>query len=262
MLDTPISSSPNSTGRRLAVRPVVSVSEQKVRELEVEIDEIYAHVNRLQAKRREVTGHALSLLREARVILQTQPERYGRAEYNVRQVRMILERAREGRRRSLRYGVLLFAYLALWLTVCAGAMTSLYLYGVEIQIILTEVLGSGSRLAAHSMPLLWTLFAGGAGGALGAAASLVVQMRQGQEFDRQYALRYTIQPVMGVVLALATYFLCNLIFNAVAVDLTAEVVTSAIPAVLAFAAGLWQEMVYTLLYRLTGIFRLSSSRRR
>jgi cation transporter-like permease len=241
--------------------PVVSVTETKARELEDEIDQLYNQVNRLQQSRRELTGHALSVLRESRAILHTQPERYGRAEYNVRQVRIILDRARDGRRRSLRYGVLLLVYLALWLTVCASAITSLFLYGRDVQIILEAALGGDSRLAANTVSVLWAVLGGAAGGVLGAIASLATHLRQGQEFDRQYVLRYTIQPIMGVVLALFIYLLCSFFANALEADLTAGQVSSLLPAAIAFPAGLWQEMVYALLYRLSGVFRFGSRRR-
>lgn len=258
VLDAPV-----SAPRRIAARPtpVVSVSETKARELEEEIDQLYNQVNRLQQSRRELTGHALSLLRESRAILHTQPERYGRAEYNVRQVRIILDRARDGRRRSLRYGVLLLVYLALWLTVCASAITSLFLYGRDVQIILEAALGGDSRLAANTVSVLWAVLGGAAGGVLGAIASLATHLRQGQEFDRQYVLRYTIQPIMGVVLALFIYLLCSFFANALEADLTAGQMSSLLPAAIAFPAGLWQEMVYALLYRLTGVFRFGSRRR-
>ncbi|MEZ4837081.1 MAG: hypothetical protein R2873_34650 [Caldilineaceae bacterium] len=260
VLDSPVSA-PRRSAKKPAPVPVASVSEAKARQLEDEIEQLFKQINRLQQNRRELTGHALSLLRESRAILQTEPERYGRAEYNVRQVRSILDRTRDARRRSIRYGVLLLVYLALWLAVCAGAITSLFLYAADMQSFLAATLGADSRLVANAVPMFWAILGGAAGGVLGAVASLLVHIRQGQEFDRQYVLRYTIQPIMGVVLALSIYFLCSFFANAIEIDLTSGQISSIVPAVIAFPAGLWQEMVYALLYRLTGVFRIGSRRR-
>jgi hypothetical protein len=239
--------------------PTVSISAVEAQKLADEIESLYAQVNRLQETRRDLTGHALSLLREARAILLNQPERIGRADYNIRQVRSLLQRAQDSRRRSIRTGILLLFYLSLWLMICAASITVLILYGGTIRLLLVEGVES-STLSAHLLPLSLTILAGATGGVIGAIFSLISQLRQRQEFDRQCSLRYTVQPVMGVVLALTIYFLSNFLFNAVGTNLTASLVTALFPAIVALPAGLWQEVVYTMLYRVTGIFRLSRRR--
>ncbi|MBX3001585.1 MAG: hypothetical protein KF893_23890 [Caldilineaceae bacterium] len=258
VLDTPVSRRPEPISTRIDTAPV-SISTAEAQRLSEEIDHLYAQVNRLQEARRDLTGHALSLLREARSILLNQPERMGRADYNLRQVRTLLQRAQESRRRSIRTGILLLLYLSFWLMICAASITALILYGETLRLILADGIQRGT-FSTHTLPLLLTILAGASGGVIGAIASLVSQLRQGQEFDRQYGVRYTIQPVMGVVLALAIYFLSNFLFNAAGMNLTGSVITAAFPAIIALPAGLWQEMVYAMLYRFTGIFRLSRRR--
>lgn len=258
ILAAPVSRRPTPVQTQIDAAPI-SISAAETQKLGDEIEYLYAQVNRLQETRRDLTGHALSLLREARTILLNQPERMGRADYNVRQVRSLLQRAQESRRRSIRIGVLLLLYLALWLMICAASITAFFLYGSAIRLLLADGSANGT-LSPHTLPLILTVLAGGTGGVIGAIFSLITHLRQGQEFDRQYGLRYTIQPVMGVVLALAIYALSNFLFNAAGMRLTGSVVTAAFPAMIALPAGLWQEVVYAMLYRFTGFFRFSRRR--
>jgi hypothetical protein len=250
--------------RRRAVVPVskatYSVSVANAHALEDEIAKIYEQINRLQEKRQSITGHALSLLQEARTIIHSQPERIARAESNIRQVRSILERDKENRRRSIRNSSVLLVYLTLWTAICAAGITGLILYHTELVSILRVVGKEQSALAIHGIPFLWTLLAGATGGMLGAVISLVSLMREGQVFDRQYVMRYMIQPIMGIVLAILIYLLSFYMFKSTDGDLTANLLTQSMPAIIALPAALWQENVYGLLFRLTRFFRFSRRR--
>jgi hypothetical protein len=250
--------------RRRAVVPVSkatsSVSVANAHALEDEIARIYEQINRLQEKRQSITGHALSLLQEARTIIHSQPERIARAESNIRQVRSILERDHENRRRSIRNSSVLLLYLTLWTAICAAGITALILYRTELVSILQVVGTEQSRLSIHGLPFLWTLLAGATGGVLGAVISLASLMREGQVFDRQYVMRYMIQPIMGIVLAILIYILSFYMFKSTDGDLTANLLTQSMPAIIALPAALWQENVYGLLFRLTRFFRFGRRR--
>jgi hypothetical protein len=237
-----------------------SVSMTNARALEEEIAEIYEQVSRLQEKRQSITGHALSLLREAITIIHSQPERIARAEYNIRQVRSILERDRENHRRSIRNTFILLLYQAFWIVICIAGIVAMVRYHQDLVLLLHVVGGEQSLLSLHGLPFLWTLLAGATGGVFGALVSLVPLMREGQVFDRQYVVRYIIQPIMGIVLAVLIYLFSFYLFKSVDSDLTANLLTQASPAVIALVAALWQEGVYGSLYRLTCFFRLSRRR--
>lgn len=238
-----------------------SISVQEAEKLEAEIGVLSEEVKQAMASRREMTGHALALLREARTIVMTQPERIGRADYNVRQVRTLLERAKENRRRASIYGTQLLVYLSLWLMVCVGGTVALFLYRVEVEQFVAGLAGPRSRLIVHTVPFLWTTLAGGIGGVVGAIIALSSHIRAGQDFDRQYVVRYLIQPVMGVVLGVFIYFLFVLLFNLLGADLAGNWLVALLPGVVALPAGLWQELVYGLLYRITTFLTLRPRRR-
>lgn len=241
--------------------PAVSLTAGQVRFLDEEIGYLYGEVNRVLATRREVTGHALSLLREAREILLAEPHRLGRAEYNLQQVRGMLERAHESRRQSSRRGFRVLLYLSLWLAGTVAAGVSLFLYGAELSRMVDALAGSQSRLLAHLHPFLWVMITGSAGAVVGAILGFLAHLRSEQDFDRQHVVRFAIQPMMGVVLGILLYFFFSLLFASMQLDLTARPITRALPVVLALPAGLWQEWIYASIYRMLGFFTLRPRRR-
>ncbi len=241
--------------------PPVSLTAGQIRFLDEEISELHGEVKRVLATRRDVTGHALSLLREAREILLVEPHRLGRAEYNIVQVRAMLERADEGRRQSSRRGFRVLLYLSLWLAGTAGAGVALALYAGELSRVMGVLFGSGSRVVAHLQPFLWVLVTGSAGAVVGAILGFLAHIRSGQDFDRQHVLRFAIQPVMGVVLGVLLYLLFSALFTAMQIDMTARAITRALPIILALPAGLWPEWIYASIYRTAGFFTLRPRRR-
>ena len=241
--------------------PPVSLTAGQIRFLDEEISELHGEVKRVLAARRDVTGHALSLLREAREILLVEPHRLGRAEYNIVQVRAMLERADEGRRQSSRRGFRVLLYLSLWLAGTAGAGVALFLYAGELSRVTGALFGNGSRVVAHLLPFLWVIVTGSVGAVVGAILGFLSHIRSGQDFDRQHVVRFAIQPIMGVVLGVILYTLFSALFAAMQIDLTARSITRALPIVLALPAGLWQEWIYASIYRMSGFFTLRPRRR-
>lgn len=243
-----------------ATQPV-SLTAGQIRFLDEEIGELHGEVKQMLAARRDVTGHALSLLREAREILLVEPHRLGRAEYNIVQVRAMLERADEGRRRSSRRGFRVLLYLSLWLAGTAGAGVALFLYAGELSRITGVLFGNEGRLVAHLLPFLWVLVTGSMGAVVGAILGFLAHIRSGQDFDRQHVVRFAIQPIMGVILGVLLYLLFSALFAAMQIDLTARSITRSLPIILALPAGLWQEWIYASIYRMSGFFTLRPRRR-
>jgi len=239
----------------------ISLTAGQLRFLDDEIARLYEEVNRVLATRREITGHALSLLREAREIIYTEPHRLARAEYDLNQVRTILERAQQSRRESTRRGLKVLLYLALWLAGTAAAGIALYLYGADLSRIVAILLGSQSRMIAHLDSFLWVMVTGSAGAVVGTILAFLTHIRSDNDFDRQHVVRFAVQPVMGIVLGILLYLLFSFLFAFMRIDLTARAVTRALPVVLALPAGLWQEWIYASLYRILSFFTFRPRRR-
>ncbi len=241
--------------------PPVSVMDLEARKLEEEIAALYEEVNRILTHRPELTNHSLALLREARTIVKSQPERMGKAEYNIRQVRSLLERARETRAQARMYGARLMVYLSAWLFLSVAAFAFLFLYRGDVERFLVAFMGGESNFTRNAVPLAWALLAGGIGGVIGAVISLANHLGAGMELDSQYVVRFVIQPIMGLVLGLVSYLLFGLIYNATGFDPVGILAWDLLPTFLALVAGVWQEMVYGLLYRFIRLFQFGSRRR-
>ena len=241
--------------------PPLSVVDLEARKLEEEIATLYEEVNRILTHRPELTNHALALLREARTIVKSQPERMGKAEYNIRQVRSLLDRARETRAQARMYGARLMVYLSAWLFLSVAAFAFLFLYRGDVERFLVAFMGGESNFTRNAVPLTWALLAGGIGGVIGAVISLANHLGTGLELDSQYVVRFVIQPIMGLVLGLVSYLLFGLIYNATGFDPVGILAWDLAPSVLALVAGVWQEMVYGLLYRFIRLFQFGSRRR-
>ena len=272
-LNTPTDSAPEMAGSLLAkpapalgkapppAVPTISLTAGQVRFLDEEIGYLYDEVTRVLAARREITGHALSLLHEAREIIFSEPHRLGRAEYNLNQVRSILERAQQSRRESSRRGFRVLLYLTLWLAGSAALGVTLFLYSANLTQVASLLFDSESRLMAHLHSVLWVTITGSVGGVIGAILGFLAHVRLDNDFDRQHVVRFAIQPMMGVVLGLLLYLLFSFFFAFMQIDMTARAVTRAVPVVLALPAGLWQEWIYAFLYRLFSFFTLRPRRR-
>lgn len=265
ILDSPIGASQPTLSGMDAPRPTphlgAASATSKMQVVEEEIITLYKAIQRVMKTRRGNTGHALSLLREAREIVLEEPQRIERAEYNIQQARQILDRARLSRRQSRLVALRTIWRLILWLVILGGLGAALYFYPQRAD----EIVGIGAARVGWDTSLilsaLWAVVAGGAGGCLGTISILVERMRVHQAFDDQYILRSTIQPLMGVVLGVTIFGLLAVVFNSLGTFITVHPVTTYLPAAIAFPIGLWQEYVYALIFRLTRLFTFQRRRR-
>ncbi|GEM_PF-2960592 len=230
--------------------------------LEEEIRQLYAALTQEMSARQGLTGHALSLLREARTIVLTQPERLARAQSNVHQVRSLLEAAQAERRRSRRAGMTLLLYLGAVLALSGAMLGFLYTQADPVTRFSQAFWGEGSRLALYTLPFLGAFWAGGAGASLSALRSLLGDLRIGQLFDGRLTLRYLLQPVMGFVLAVLTFLTVAFTLNSLAIPWVTHRWLPFLPPVLAFLAGYGQLLVYGLLFQFLRFLTFRPRRRR
>ncbi len=259
LLDSPATVAQPPDRLRFEVAPESLSPEAQL--IEEEIAGLYEAIDRFRETRRENTGHALSLLREARDIISGQPHRIERAQYNIQQARQIIERARSGRRRARGIALRTFGLLILWLAALGGLGAILYLYPLEVNEIIEVVSAGTGWNTSHYNALLWTVAAGGIGGCLGTISFLFERMRVHEEFDRQYILRSVIQPLMGIVLGLISFGLLVVLFRSLDASIMGHPVTTYLPAALALPIGLWQVYVYAAIFRITRLLNFQRRRR-
>ena len=259
LLDSPVSAVPPPHWRHHEDGPAVGQSDTQL--IEEEIVTLYEAIERVRTTRRENTGHALSLLREAREIISADPQRIQRAQYNIQQAKQFIDRAKFGRSRSRGIALRTVALLLLWLAVLGGLGTALYLYPLRVNDVIGIVSSNTGWNTTHYYPAFWTIATGGIGGCLGAISFLFERLRVHEEFDRQYILRSTIQPLMGVVLGLVTYGLLAILFGSLGSSITVHPVTTYLPAALALPIGIWQVYVYAVIFRITRLLTFQRRRR-
>ena len=259
LLDNPVTVAPPPDWLKFEVAPEFLSSDAEL--IEEEIVGLYEAIEKFRETRRENTGHALSLLREAREIITGQPHRIERAQYNIQQARQIIERAKSSRSRSRLTALRTFCLLILWLAALGGLGAALYLYPLEVNEIILLISTSTGWNTSHYHSLLWTVAAGGIGGWLGTISFLFERMRVHEEFDRQYILRSMIQPLMGVILGLIAYGLLVVLFNSLDASIIGHPVTAYLPAALALPVGLWQVYVYAAIFRITRLLTFQRRRR-
>ena len=259
LLDSPVSAVPPPFWRHHEDGPAVGQSDTQL--IEEEIVSLYEAIERVRTTRRENTGHALSLLREAREIISAEPQRIQRAQYNIQQAKQFIDRAKFSRSRSRSIAFRTIGLLLLWLAVLGGLGAVLYLYPVRVNDVIGIVSSNTGWNTTHYYPAFWTIATGGIGGCLGAVSFLFERMRVNEEFDRQYILRSTIQPLMGVVLGLVTYGFLAILFGSLGASITVHPVTTYLPAALALPIGIWQVYVYAVIFRITRLLTFQRRRR-
>ena len=259
VLDRPVGATRSAFGQVAGAKFDVTATDVMV--VEEEIAGLFRAINRHKEVRRENTGHALSLLREAQEIVLSEPHRIERAEYNIQQARLILDRARVSRRQSRLLALRTVWRLVLWLAILGGLGAALQLYPQVVDEIVSRAAARLRWEETLFVPALWAVVAGGAGGCLGTISFLVERMRIHQEFDDQYILRTTIQPLMGVVLGLLIFAILAAVFNSLDASLRIHPLTTFLPAAIALPVGLWQEYVYALIFRITRLFTFQRRRR-
>ena len=259
LLDHPVTVAPPPDWLKFEVAPESLSSDSQL--IEEEIAGLYEAIERFRETRRENTGHALSLLREAREIIAGQPHRMERAQYNIQQARQIIERAKSSRSRSRGIALRTFALLFLWLAALGGLGTVLYLYPLEVNEVILLISSSTGWNTSHYYTLLWTVATGGIGGWVSTISFIFERMRVHEEFDRHYILRSMIQPLMGVILGLICYVILVVLFSILNASVIGHPVTAYLPAALALPVGFWQVYVYAAIFRVTRILTFQRRRR-
>ncbi len=223
-------------------RVIKRVSRRNRRELYDRISELYHEVSQklassgLRARREE----ALLLLSEARDIVLEDPRQFDVAEHKVWQVEAIISSAKDVEKWSHYYGNRLIVYLTTWFVLLMAGIVFFIAFAPEDKAPWITV-----------TPLLFTMLWGGIGGVVGGIYSL---WRHIADFDKQYTIWYTLQPISGIVMGglihvfVMTGFLSMSAATGEAVAQQRQAVQW-FPALLAVIAGFRQNFVYALIDR-------------
>ena len=228
------------------------VSKKQRRELFELTTKLYREVSkklaasRLRAKREE----ALLLLSEARDIALEDPRQFDEAEHKVWQVEAIIANAEDVEKWSHYYGNRLIVYLTAWFVFLITGIVFFNPLSVWLEGITSAAAGKTPPITVP--PLLFTMLWGGIGGVVGGLYSL---WRHIAEFDKQYTIWYTLQPISGFVMGgivhviVMTGFLSMSIQASGTNTIQGSQAIQWFPALLAVVAGFRQNFAYALIHR-------------
>ncbi len=231
------------------------ISEDHFRDLEEEISRLYDIVPQALASDEEAANEALVALHEARGLLWMAPERLVDAEYQVNQVKTLIERHRLSAEWGRVYGRRLLAYEVVWLFGLLAGFVALQLGQTTIIGWVESIVGANAdrTFTGVLIPFLNSLVWGGIGGVVGALYSLWWHVSEKQDFDKRYNMWYLVQPVMGFVLGGIVYLIIATGFLALqGTPPTAEAARGVqmFPSLVAVLGGFRQKFVYELLERI------------
>lgn len=221
--------------------------------LHKQIDDLYKQVATEFSSPPQAAERMLTLLREARELMIDSPDEYVNAEYRMVQVRTMLDRIKESREQSRKYGPRILAYEAGWLL----ALVLLMIFGTPLTRLITTVGGVEGPSLLNVYPIFSTMLWGGIGGVVGALYHLWWHISEKQDFDRHYGTWYFVQPLMGLVLGGIVFLLMAGGLLVLQVDLTASNASTAtrlVPYLVAVLAGFRQNFVYEQFDRLVSVF--------
>jgi hypothetical protein len=207
---------------------------------------------------------ALLLLSEARDIVLEDPRQFDEAEHKVWQVQAIIANAEDVVRWSHHYGNRLIAYLTIWFAILMSGILFFNPLAAALEKITSVTLLETIPITVP--PLLFTMLWGGIGGIIGGLYSLWKHIAEEQDFDKQYTIWYTLQPISGVVLGgiihvfVLTGFL-SMFSQVEGMNMAAVQEQQAVqwfPALLAVVAGFRPNFVYALLSQIVKLIGQAS----
>ncbi|MEA3346071.1 MAG: hypothetical protein U9Q78_07520 [Chloroflexota bacterium] len=217
------------------------VSRERIISLSQEMDELYQRVESglSSVALQESAKGALQRLQSARNILMEDPRQFDEAEYQVSQVRLLLNQV--SRNWGNHYGIRIFGYEVVWFI--------LLIAGIILRTPLVNALAISQ--ADYIVPLLMAMIWGGIGGVVGALYSLHWHVSTRQDYDIQFNLSYLVKPFMGLVLGGIVYLIARTGFLVLQqpTDSPAEA-AEWFPFLVACLAGFRQTFAYEMIDRL------------
>ncbi len=231
------------------------IADEHFKEVEEEINRLYDKIPKVLASNKRAADEALVALHEARSVLWTSPERLVDAEYQVNQVKTIIERHRLSEEWGRVYGRRLLIYESVWLLVLLGGFVGVQIGQSALMAWIRGFLSEGADTTYTSViiPFLNSLVWGGIGGVVGALYSLWWHVSEMQDFDKRYNMWYLVQPIMGVVLGGIVYLIIATGFLALQGSVPTTESARGIqmfPSLVAVLGGFRQKFVYELLERI------------
>ncbi|MEM7533531.1 MAG: hypothetical protein AAF639_15215 [Chloroflexota bacterium] len=218
-----------------------------VRAVQKEMSELGKEIEQLTQKGYVMGNRATHLLEKAQAIVENDPERSAEVEYYMQQVRAIVGRAHHAYQGSQTYAKSLFRYLWGWFFLSVLVISARYLYGGQIEQILSSIaaLASDGFILQHLTSFNVAIFAGTLGSAIGALYNIRTHRRQNNGiFDHKYSMRVLILPIIGAIIGVILYLPFGAGYAFTSINPATSLLPSTIPAVCTFLLGMSQEALF------------------
>jgi hypothetical protein len=230
------------------------IGRERREKLDQEIEELYSQVAEEMSDSKEDSAFALRTLSEAQDIVLEDPRQYDEALYRVAVVKTMLVRKRNLRRWSYSWGMFVFLYAVIWLAA--------FIAGFFLPIGDSSAVTGDLSAGVIALRAAWlSSLAGGIGGTIAILYSLSWRVAIKHEFDRQYIMKYLVQPIMGFILGAMIFFVTTAGFlffgggDRLLVSSTEGAFLGvsqlvALQILLGFIAGFRQRVVYYIIDRI------------
>ncbi|MDH3674689.1 MAG: hypothetical protein OES12_04270 [Anaerolineae bacterium] len=176
------------------------IGRERREKLDQEIEELYSRVAEELSDSKEDSGFALRTLSDAQDIVLEDPRQYDEALYRVAVVKTMLVRKRNLRRWSYTWGMVVFFYAVVWLAA--------FIAGFFLPFAQADPSAAEFSQGIVALRAAWlSSLAGGIGGTIAILYSLSWRVAIKHEFDRQYIMKYLVQPIMGFILGALIFFI-------------------------------------------------------
>ena len=227
------------------------LGEERMQELEKEVEEAYEEIRRRVASNEAVSTEAYNMLLKAQdILLRRDASKLAQAEYYLELVQARLERVSASEQAAQKYQWPLFVWGFLW---SASFLVTLILMGQDW---FQRALGASGESAVllDTQTFLASMLWGGIGGAVAVLYSLFKHVGE-RDFDSQYVLSYVGKPFLGLVVGGTVYMVFNLVIRALGIfpsgipDVEGNVVPTVAPGVVylvAWASGFKEDRILEL----------------
>ena len=176
------------------------IGRERRERLDQQIEAMYERVANELSDHKDDAAFALKTLSAAQDIVIEDPRQYDEALYRVAVVKTMLVRKRNLRRWSYSWGLFVYFFAIAWMGV--------FIAGFFIDF--GNIASANLSETADAVRSAWASgLSGGLGGVLGILYSLSWRVAIKHEFDRQYIMKYLVQPFMGFLLGAIVFFITS-----------------------------------------------------
>ena len=231
------------------------VSDERLRQVWDRADflrsRVYDEINNLPLARQ-----LLDRIERARNQLMAGRENFEEAERVLNEAEYRIHLAARVREWSASIGKRLLVYELAWVLVIALGM--LYLPRLA-QDVAQSAFAAGESVLSDLSVILNTMLWGGLGGVVNALVGLRTHVARDQDFDRQWAMWYVTNPIMGIVLGAFVFLIVRGGLLAILPNSGGEIQSTWLVYAFGWIAGFQQNVAYDLVERVVKIFQGGSS---